>query len=418
MPPQPDLSKPTVAILNGLINPIPPIKGGGPQIVIWNTCQFLANACFDWRVLTLYDPELGDSTAENERIIQVKINKFERFILRIIKHFPDRIVKGFFGVIRQDHLGLNLAMISALRKVKPDLIVVHESYSLTYLCHQFYPRTHVVLYYHSCKLHQDLTEPRWKRLLKSASSGIVTICQEAINLASKTFREMPKKSWTILNAVSPDLYLFSGDKDKLRQKFSLPVDSKIFIYSGRIHPQKGLELLIDKVNQVSTQTDDSIVLLILGSAKTDEDGSMAFEQKLKQQVKSSPAQIRFLGFVPNEQLAEYYALSDYGVLPTKLLEGNSLFLMECLTFGLPVIATRKGGIPEVVREGKDGVLLDEDKLEAELAPTLLKFIEEHELWESRRSEIAKSAAERFSYERVAHEFVQVVQDILKPKAIA
>lgn len=408
--------KPMVAIVNGLVNPIPPIKGGGPQIVIYNTSQFLKDTWFDWRVFSLWDPELDELTYKNDRVIQVKIRKFEKRLLQLLKHLPHRIVNAVFGVVRQDHLGLNLAMIRNLREIKPDLIVVHESYSLTYLCHLFFPHTPTILYYHSCKLHRDLSEPRWNRLVKSANAGIITICMEALILARGAFDQLPKHHWTILNGVNPYLVSFLGEKKNLRQKFGLPSESIIFIYSGRIHPQKGLDLLIKAVEQVSAQTEATIKLLIAGSAVTDEDGSITFEEELRREAaKSAPDIVRFLGYVPNQELAQYYSLSDFGILPTRLLEGNSLFLMECLTSGLPVIATRKGGVPEVVRDGYDGILLEEATLESDLAPAMLKFIEDQALWTSKRSEIASSAAERFNYQRVAKEFEQVVTQILRDK---
>jgi len=146
----------------------------------------------------------------------------------------------------------------------------------------------------------------------------------------------------------------------------------------------------------------------------DEDGSIEFEKSLIARAKEiAPDQIDFVGFVPNDQLAEYYQISDCGVLPTRLLEGNSLFLMECLSMGVPVIATRIGGVPEVVRDGLDGILIDEENLATNLASAMLAMIEERGQWHNRRMEIAAAARERFSYKRVAKEFSQVVEDVFE-----
>jgi glycosyltransferase involved in cell wall biosynthesis len=57
------------------------------------------------------------------------------------------------------------------------------------------------------------------------------------------------------------------------------------------------------------------------------------------------------------ELRELYGTSDLFVLPT-LADCYSLVLMEALTAGMPVIATRVGGIPDIVLEGKTGHLLD------------------------------------------------------------
>ena len=81
--------------------------------------------------------------------------------------------------------------------------------------------------------------------------------------------------------------------------------------------------------------------------------------------------------------------------------------------GVPVIATRIGGVPEVVRDGLDGILIDEENLATNLASAMLEMIEERGQWHNRRMEIAAAARERFSYKRVAKEFSQVVEDVFE-----
>jgi len=56
-------------------------------------------------------------------------------------------------------------------------------------------------------------------------------------------------------------------------------------------------------------------------------------------------------------LAEWYARSDILVLPS-LWEGYGIVLLEAMSFGLPVIATRVGGIPEIVSDGRNGLLVE------------------------------------------------------------
>jgi len=132
--------KPVVAILNGLMNPIPPVKGGGPQIVIYNTCLELGDAPFDWFVLSNWDPQLENTDYDRDKFIAVKTGISDRLLVTIISLFPHRVVKGIFGVVRKDHLTLNLKLVRNLISRKCDVIVVHDSYSLTYLCHQVFPR--------------------------------------------------------------------------------------------------------------------------------------------------------------------------------------------------------------------------------------------------------------------------------------
>ncbi len=406
--------RPMVAIVNGLINPIPPVKGGGPQIVIWNTCRELNDAPFDWRVLSLWDEQVDQCEFDREKYIQVKPTALERKFVGFTRVLPYRLVKWFFGVHRPDHLLLNLAMVRNLKNLDPDLIFVHESYSLTYMCHQWFPRKKILFYYHSCKMHMDLTRKRWERLVRSASGGMIAICARSFDLVEKVYQSTPSQNWVILNGVNPfktnDAAL---QKTKKWLKMNKQPDEFLFLYIGRIHELKGLDILLDSFSDLIQRSSLPTRLLIIGSAGADEDGNIDFEKSLIARAKEiAPDQIDFVGFVPNDQLAEYYQISDCGVLPTRLLEGNSLFLMECLSMGVPVIATSIGGVPEVVRDGLDGILIDEENLATHLGSAMLAMIEEREQWNNRRIEIAAAARERFSYKRVAKEFIQVVESVL------
>lgn len=404
-----------VAIVNGLINPIPPVKGGGPQIVIWNTCRELNDAPFDWRVLSLWDEQVEPCEFDRQKFIQVKPTAFERKFVAFTRILPYRLVKWFFGVHRPDHLLLNLAMVRTLKNMNPDLIIVHESYSLTIMCHQWLPGKKILFYYHSCKLHKDLTKKQWSRLNRSSTAGMIAICARSFDLLDMAYQSTPSHKWVILNGVNPlqtDGTAFQPTKKWLR--INKKPDEFIFLYIGRIHPPKGLDILLDSFSNVIQRSSLPPRLLIIGSAGADEDGSIDFEKSLLARAKEiAPERVDFVGFVPNDQLAKFYQISDCGVLPTRLLEGNSLFLMECLSMGVPVIATRIGGVPEVVRDGLDGILIDEENLATDLASAMLAMIEERERWNSRRMEIAAAARERFNYKRVAKEFSQVVEEVFE-----
>lgn len=408
--------KPVVAILNGLMNPIPPVKGGGPQIVIYNTCMELDDAPFDWFVLSNWDPQLEDTDYDRDKFIAVKTGFIERLLVTIISLFPHRVIKGIFGVVRKDHLTLNLKLVRNLISRKCDVIVVHDSYPLTYLCHQVFPRKKIVFYHHNSKMHLDLTEKRWNRLVRSASAGMVAICEKAFEYTDAQFNLHPTNKWVIYNGVNSSLFYEPNleRKYQLRQEHAINPDEIVFIYVGRISEIKGVDLLIECASEVVQESFRPVTLLVIGSTQSDEGGSLQFETKLRARADElSKEKIVFLGFVPNEKLGEYYNLSDFGILPTRLLEGNSLFLMECLAAGTPVIATRKGGVPEVFRDGKDGILIDEEDLEKDLKPVMLEVIKNNEYWQSKKTEIAEAARQRFAYQRVAQEFSQVVESVLK-----
>lgn len=399
-------SKPLVAIVCGLMNPIPPVKAGGPQLVIWNTCKHLSDEVFNWKVLSLWDEAVEAVDFDRERFVQVRISERDKRISQFAQKLPYRLVKGWFGVVRPDHLALNLAMVRELKRMKPDVVIVHESYSLCFMVARALPKAKVVFYHHSCKLHSDLDEKSWQRLLLSAKSGIVTINNQAVSLAESKFGVKPIRHWVILNGVDEAFLTDDRNDDPKNDLFE-------FLYVGRLHEGKGLIELLDAFRIVLDQYRKSVLLTIVGATANDEDGKAHFETELAERVGSLPSgAVRMLGFIPNSELVDIYSQADCGVLLTQLMEGNSLFLMECLAMGVPVIATGIGGVPDVVRDGLDGILIKKEASAKELAEVMIRMVKERTLWKERSKEIRSTAIERFTYDRVAKNLERVVYDVV------
>ena len=398
--------EPLVTIVNGLLNPIPPIKAGGPQLVIWNTCKHLSSDAFDWQVLSKWDDALTDVQYDAEKFHQVRIGESDLRMSKLAQKLPYRLVKAWFGVVRPDHLALNLAIVRELKRLQPDVVIAHESYSLCYMIARALPKAKIVFYHHGCRMHLDLTEKGWKRLVKSANSGIISINQKVFVLVKQKFGRMPKDNWVILNAVDDSIRENSSKKAKTDENFR-------FIYVGRLNSAKGLEKLIEAFGIVYKNRPMNH-LLIVGAVSADEDGEKDFEQRLKEKASLiAKSAIEFSGFVPNNELATLYAESDCAVLVSELPEGNSLFLMESLIMGLPVIATSMGGVPEVARDGLDGILLEEGVSPEKLSEAMISMIDNRERWNAGREERMASARVRFDYRRVAGQLEEVILEVIK-----
>lgn len=403
-------SKPLVAIVCGLLNPIPPVKAGGPQLVIWNTCKHLDNKDFDWKVLSMWDEEVEEVDFDRQRFVQVRVGTREKRISQFAQRMPYRLVKGWYGVVRPDHLALNLAMVRELKRMQPDVVIVHESYSLCFMAARALPKAKIVFYHHSCKLHIDLDKKRWQRLINSARAGLITINNKAVALAEKKFVQVPNRHWVIINGVDDTIL----SAEPLTNDYNREADNKFqFLYIGRIHRDKGLTELIDAFEIVLRESTLKARLRIVGSADTDEDGESSFGQQIRDRISMLPEElVQVDGFIQNNELIHIYKTADCGVLPTRLMEGNSLFLMECQAMGVPVIATGIGGVPDVVRDGIDGILLPEAATAQELADAMLEMIEKRNEWESRRNEIMTHARQKFNYGRVALQIKNLVMEVL------
>jgi len=123
------------------------------------------------------------------------------------------------------------------------------------------------------------------------------------------------------------------------------------IYWGRIDPVKGVHVLLEAVQRLSTDLD--IEVLILGEAFHDHEKS--YKTALEERA-DGDKRIHFVGQVPPDRVLSIARTADVCVVPSIWLETGPLTVLEAWAAGLPVIGSRLGGIAELVRDGIDGVL--------------------------------------------------------------
>ena len=121
--------------------------------------------------------------------------------------------------------------------------------------------------------------------------------------------------------------------------------------------------------------------------------------------------IEFPGW--RDDVAEVLSALDLVVVPSAVVDATPLVILEAFSAGVPVVAFRSGGIPEMIDDGVTGILCSPDP--AELAQTLMKLMQ----CERARAHLHSLAtrakdtfAERFSLERYRSEVLQVVRDAM------
>lgn len=110
---------------------------------------------------------------------------------------------------------------------------------------------------------------------------------------------------------------------------------------------------------------------------------------------SAPAGVRFLGSVPGNHVPMHFAAADLSVLPT-LGDNCPLAVLESLASGCPVVATRVGGIPEIVDEGETGWLAAPDDVES-LSAAILDAMSRDSERRRRAARARNVAEERFGF---------------------
>jgi len=179
---------------------------------------------------------------------------------------------------------------------------------------------------------------------------------------------------------------------------------------GDIKPRKGQAESLAAFLQVRSQLPEARYYLV-GSL-----GQGAYAQGLLASIRELGLEqsVYFLGAVSFEQLADYYHQASVFVLTPRQeglhFEGFGLVYLEAGAYGLPVIATRSGGVPEAVKDGQTGLLVEPGDVPG-IAEAMLRLLSDTELAREMGRQ-NRLWAETLTWERTAQEQYQAYTSIL------
>jgi glycosyltransferase involved in cell wall biosynthesis len=193
-----------------------------------------------------------------------------------------------------------------------------------------------------------------------------------------------------------------------RKGLGIPPDSLLIGYVGWLIPIKGVTYLVNAMAEV-VQRDPNSLLVLVG--KGDENGEE--EIKLKKQVENLGLadNVRFLGWRPD--VDEIMGCFDIFVLPS-LNEGMGRVLVEAMAAGLPLVASRVGGIPDLVKDGKNGLLVPPANASA-LAKAISVLLKD-KAQRKRMGATGKKMCRPYSTEAMVEQIDDLYRELLKKYA--
>lgn len=207
---------------------------------------------------------------------------------------------------------------------------------------------------------------QWKlNFLKGRMDAFVCTSHEMMKeVASEGFER--SRTHLIPNGVDTRIYcpLETHEREELRRNLSLG-GHPTALFSGRLEPQKGLDVLLDAWKDV-VGWQPGALLIMAGN------GSLAPMLRDKAEQLGISSTIRFTGWLSPDELRRYYQAADLFVLPSHA-EGMSNALLEAMACGLPVVASRVGGNEDVVVDGVNGYLVEPGKA-APLADAVARLL--------------------------------------------
>lgn len=207
-------------------------------------------------------------------------------------------------------------------------------------------------------------------IYKQADAIIVHSKENGEDLAQfepehKPAHVVPHGDYTFLNKEG------TVKREQAREKFGIEPQEKVILFFGAIRPYKGLDNLINACGSISD--DAAFKILIVGNPLED----FAKYDRLIEKNGLADKVIKVLEYVPTNQISEFFVASDMLVLPYKETYQSGVIQLG-LAFGLPLICSDTGSLPDSLADGKN-CLLFEPNDERRLASLLLSALTDDEL---------------------------------------
>jgi N-acetyl-alpha-D-glucosaminyl L-malate synthase BshA len=361
-----------------LVPGFPPKWLAGTEIATYNIAKYLAKRGHEVHVITSLDEGLPKENIE------------EGFFVHRVRTINKPVLAG---------LAHNLMSFLIIKKIDPDVIHCQfiSSGIAGFLAKRIMEKPYVVYGRGS-----DVYMP-WafknivSKLVMRSADAMIALTEDMKSEMQKIYN---REVFLIPNGV--DLNMFKNlSKNDLRSKFNVK-DENIVLFVGGFRFVKGVKYLIEAMNSIRQKNITTRLMLV---------GSEGDKEKLDGLVNDSDSKkyVILVGKVPHEKVAEYMVASDVFVLPS-LSEGFPNVILEAMASGLPIVATRVGGLPHIVKHAENGFLV-EPKNPEEIAEKVLLILESEAL-RKKMSDNNKETAKEYSWERVVAKLEEVYRSCI------
>lgn len=241
----------------------------------------------------------------------------------------------------------------------------------------------------------------WKwaeeRNLRSAAAVHCTSTQEASDVAVVMGEERGRRTRVIPHGIDPPEWQ-SDASSRLRQRYGIPDSHRVLLFLSRLHPKKGLELLIPALGRLR-EADHPFTLILAGG------GDDGYAERLRDLAAAAglEGRTRFPGHLGGEEKQMHLQGADLFLLPS-FHENFGIAALEALASGCPVLLSRNVDLSGFVLEHDLGVVSPRSE-EDSVAAALSAVFSDWERWTlpSERRRIRETALRAFQWQAVARQ---------------
>jgi glycosyltransferase involved in cell wall biosynthesis len=211
------------------------------------------------------------------------------------------------------------------------------------------------------------------------------------------------KITVIHNGIDLAPYQLNSRLDGLvaRREWDLSPDQKVVGTVGRLVPIKGYDIFLQAAAKIAAYAADTMFLMI---------GEGPCEEELKEQARELGLQDRVIFAGHRKDIPRLFRAMDLFVI-SSFSEGGPIVLLEAMASEVPVVATRVGGVPEVLVDKVNGLMVEPHN-SLDLADKVIHLLKAPELGDQFRQAGLATVHSEFTQERVTEKTEQLYEQII------
>lgn len=350
--------------------PVPPILGGSVEITILAIAKELSK----WHSVSIISrahPRYPKySVIDGVHIYRVPTGSPAKYLT----HVKKILKKRRFDVLQIDN--------------RPEFVRPIKS---------MFPKATVSLYLHSLTFIKIPQTSRAETLAGLRKADL--IITNSSSLESRLFARFPSMSRKLRVAwLGVDTSRFSPiPKTSHPRAFTL-------LFAGRLIPRKGVPVLLQAVKLVKKQVAQPVKVMIAGGSRTSK-----YARQLQALSRKFGVHAEFLGTVPHRSIHRVFRKADLFICPSQKHESFGLVNVEAMSSGLPVVASKNGGIKEIIEHGRSGLLIKQYRSPQAFAEAICSLIMNKPLYLKMKQEARQIALEKFSWCATAARLNQIYE---------
>ncbi|MHB9093771.1 MAG: glycosyltransferase family 4 protein [Eubacteriales bacterium] len=381
----------SVAVVSPGLLPIPPVIGGSVETVIQKMVEEIKSKF----TVSIYGPT-HPILPTREQIGNLSYYRF-----------PTTDYSGYFKMVRAHINNRNYGVIQVenrplfipkTKAANPGSKFICSLHSLIHIDPKLIGPSLTLTIFRQCDRVLVYSKFMRDRLIKQFPSAADRF--HFIHLATEPGRFKPR--WEVSVKKKTDLF---------KKRLGIPENDKVILFAGRVIPKKGVHILLEAMEHLLMEY-PQCCLVIVGSGWFGSTRPSPYIRELHQRAVKIAKNIRFTNYVRSADLPIYFAMADAFVCPSQWDEPFGLVNVEAMASGVPVVASARGGIPEIVTDGVNGFLVQDEGSPEAFVRALLKLLKNPGLAKSFGISGRKTVEEYFNWQRAGQELSNMYETLL------